>query len=149
MVYCPTQTLDGACWTLTPLGVSCAQQCGGAGLVDVDGLFGLSSTSAVASHLEQLYGIHSSSQDQIDQPCGVDAVQSLYVFVPQGFTNYGGEGRWHCLYGESYLHITPAVRSPCICAGGGAAPAEAEHHWYHRLFTSSPPPPPSLKLPSI
>ena len=130
--YCPTQRLHGSCWTLTELGESCAQRCGGARLVDRGALSGLSSTLEVASHLEQLYGIHASSKDAIDQPCG-DGGDSLYVFVPHGFTNYGGEGRWHCLYGESYLHITPGVRSPCICDPGA-------HH-------ASPPPPPESSSP--
>ena len=125
--FCPTQRLHGSCWTLTELGESCAQRCGGASLVDRSALSRLSSTVEVASHLEQLYGIHATSKDAIDQPCG-DSSDSLYVFVPHGFTNYGGEGRWHCLYGESYLHITSGVRSPCICDPGA-------HH-------ASPPPPP-------
>ena len=93
--YCPTQRLHGSCWTLTELGESCAQRCGGASLVDRSALSRLSSTAEVASHLEQLYGIQATSKDAIDRPCG-DAGESLYVFVPHGFTNYGGEGRWHC-----------------------------------------------------
>ena len=130
--FCPTQRLHGSCWTLTELGESCAQRCGGASLVDRSALLRLSSTLEVASHLERLYGIHATSKDAIDQPCA-DGGDSLYVFVPHGFTNYGGEGRWHCLYGESYLHVTPGVRSPCICDPGA-------HH-------ASPPPPPQSSSP--
>ena len=92
LAYCPTQRLHGSCWTLTELGESCAQRCGGASLVDRSALSRLSSTAEVASHLEQLYGIRATSKDAIDRPCG-DAGESLYVFVPHGFTNYGGEGR--------------------------------------------------------
>ena len=119
-VPCATQQLDGSCWTLSPLGVSCDEVCGSQGLaVDVGQLYGRASTFEVAYHLEQLYGISASSKDGIGEPCGDGVDDSMYVFVPQGFTNYGGEGRWHCLYGESHLHLTPGVRSPCICEGGG------------------------------
>ena len=97
----------------------------------------------VASHLEALYGIRASSKDGIDQPC--DYTSSLYVFVPNGFTNYGGEGRWHCLIGEAYNHLTPGVRSPCICQEAGAPDYEPP-----RLASSPPPfvrapPPPRLR----
>ena len=123
--FCPTQRLHGSCWTLTELGESCAQRCGGASLVDRSALLRLSSTLEVASHLERLYGIHATSKDAIDQPCA-DGGDSLYVFVPHGFTNYGGEGRWLPL--RRVTCTSRRRRSPCICDPGA-------HH-------ASPPPPP-------
>ena len=37
-MHCPTQLLDGRCWTLGPLGQSCADVCGSSSAVDVEAL---------------------------------------------------------------------------------------------------------------
>ena len=145
---CPTQLLDGRCWTLGALGQSCADVCGGSRNVDVGALETLASRSATIDHLEALYGCHTTSRDGADQQCGPPA-ESMFAFIPLGFRNFGGEGRWHCLYGETYMDVTPSVRSPCVCLSRAAsALLPLRSRQYHALshtlfFPPRPPPPPS------
>ena len=87
-MHCPTQLLDGRCWTLGPLGQSCADVCGSSSAVDVEAL-PLASMVATINHLEALYGVHTTSRDGVDLWCG-PASESMYVFIPEGFSNFGG-----------------------------------------------------------
>ena len=148
---CPTQLLNGRCWTLGALGQSCADACGGSQNVDVEALDDASS-SATIDHLEALYGCHTTSRDGADRWCGPPA-EAMFAFIPLGFSNFGGEGRWHCLHGESYTGVTENVRSPCVCTAASRAVSarpplrSAQHLWGatpHALFyPPHPPPPPS------
>lgn len=148
---CPTQLLNGRCWTLGRLGQSCADACGGSQNVDVEALDDASS-SATIDHLEALYGCHTTSRDGADRWCGPPA-EAMFAFIPLGFSNFGGEGRWHCLHGESYTGVTENVRSPCVCTAASRAVSarpplrSAQHLWGatpHALFyPPHPPPPPS------
>ena len=152
---CPTQLLSGRCWTLGALGQSCADACGGSQNVDIEALDDASS-SATIDHLEALYGCHTTSRDGADRFCGPPA-EAMYAFIPEGFTNFGGEGRWHCLQGESYTGITQRVRSPCVCttasrAASARPPQQSTQHLNQHLWGAKPhalyypprpPPPPS------
>ena len=152
---CPTQLLTGRCWTLGALGQSCADACGGSQNVDIEALDDASS-SATIGHLEALYGLHTTSRDGADRFCGPPA-EAMYGFIPEGFTNFGGEGRWHCLQGESYTGITQRVRSPCVCTAASRAasarpPQRSSQHLNQHLWGAKPhalyypprpPPPPS------
>jgi hypothetical protein len=141
---CPTQLLDGRCWSLGPPGQSCSAVCGGA--VDV-GALQLASHTAVVDHLEALYGTHTTSRDGVDLWCG-PATEAMYVFIPEGFRNFGGEGRWHCLHGETSSQVTIGVRSPCVCLGddgpvaaSSSPPPLPDTSWLPWVHHSSPPPP--------
>ena len=146
---CPTQLLDGRCWTLGAFGQSCADACGGSRNVDVEALGRLASRSATIDHLEALYGCHTTSRDGADRPCGPPG-EAMFAFIPLGFSNFGGEGRWHCLYGESYTDITLSVRSPCVCTTASRAsalpplrPRQDPARSHSLFYPPRPPPPPS------
>ena len=138
---CPTQLLSGRCWTSGALGQSCADACGGSQNVDIEALDDASS-SATIGHLEALYGLHTTSRDGADRFCGPPA-EAMYGFIPEGFTNFGGEGRWHCLQGESYTGITQRVRSPCVCTAASRAasvrpPQRSSQHLNQHLWGAKP-----------
>ena len=126
---------------LSPVARSCTDVCPGP--VDVSALYPLGSSSEVVAHLEALYGISATSKDGIDLPCGPPE-KAMYVFIPEGFRNFGGNGRWHCLEGERYDDVTASVRLPCTCdVGSSAAPAPSSS-WLPSWSwggAASPPPP--------
>lgn len=122
---CPTQLLNGRCWTLGALGQSCADACGGGGNVDVEALDGASS-SATIDHLEALYGCHTTSRDGADRWCGPPA-EAMFAFIPLVFSNFGGEGERAqslCLQGRlARCLCTTTAAVDAAPVGGDAARA--------------------------
>ena len=58
------------CWVLSQPAQSCADLCGGASRVDAETTVGGATTRMVVSALEAKYGLHDTSKDSLDAPCG-------------------------------------------------------------------------------
>ena len=67
---CPGILVSDDCWVLSQPAQSCADLCGGASRVDAETTVGGATTRMVVSALEAKYGLHDTSKDSLDAPCG-------------------------------------------------------------------------------
>ena len=67
---CPGILVSDDCWVLSQPAQSCADLCGGASRVDAETTVGGATTRIVVSALEAKYGLHDTSRDSLDAPCG-------------------------------------------------------------------------------
>ena len=121
---CPGALVDGECWRLSSPSQSCADLCGGATRVDAETTVGDSTSEEVVYAIEATYGLHDTSKDSLNAPCGwpppwttggpLFPEWGMYVFVPDAYVH--GGGRWHCIEGQTYRAVSFGVRSPCVCA---------------------------------
>ena len=70
MLKCPGILVSDDCWVLSQPAQSCADLCGGASRVDAETTVGGATTRMVVSALEAKYGLHDTSRDSLDAPCG-------------------------------------------------------------------------------
>ena len=69
-MLCPGILVSDDCWVLSQPAQSCADLCGGASRVDAETTVGGATTRMVVSALEAKYGLHDTSRDYLDAPCG-------------------------------------------------------------------------------
>ena len=67
---CPGILVSDDCWVLSQPGQSCADICEGASRVDAETTVGGAFTNIVVAALEAKYGLHDTSRDRLDAPCG-------------------------------------------------------------------------------
>ena len=58
------------CWVLSQPSESCADLCGGASRVDAETTVGGATQARVVLSLEAKYGLHHTSRDSLNTPCG-------------------------------------------------------------------------------
>ena len=67
---CAGSLVSDDCWVLSQPGQSCADICEGASRVDAETTVGGAFTNIVVAALEAKYGLHDTSRDRLDAPCG-------------------------------------------------------------------------------
>ena len=67
---CPGVFVADECWVLSQPSQSCADLCGGASRVDAETTVGSATEQRVVFAIEAKYGLHDTSRDDLNAPCG-------------------------------------------------------------------------------